>query len=108
MNIFTDKSFKSLNGLRKYYLIVLWALSISAFLAVTFAYSIGSHKVSFSTVVVSGLFVGLTYWTHKAITNRKIIHLKVIAFLNLIPFLNIIGAVIVFSIIDTTRKEISS
>ena len=108
MNNNSNNKFKSLNGLRKYYLILLWAITISVFSTIVFLYLTNSHKITFGTVVLSALFVALTAWTHNAIINRKIIHIKIIAFINLIPFFNIVSTILMLSIADTTRKEINN
>ena len=100
--------FNSLNFWRRAYLILLWAFTMSIFAAMVFIHFFGNSGIKSGHLVLAALLVLLTAWTHYAIVNRKIIHLKLIAMINLIPFFNIIGTLITLSIIKVTREEINS
>ena len=100
--------FKSLNFWRRAYLILLWSFTISIFVAMVLSHYFGNSGIKSGHLILPTLLILLAAWTHYAIVNRKIIHLKLIAIVNLIPFFNIIGTLITLSIIRVTREEINS
>ena len=108
MNNTDNFSYSNLNILRKIYLSLLW-LGVSLFSLGLVAKIIEDansiEPVLIIFVVILALF---TYWTHYAVTKRKITQLKWLAFLNLIPFANIIGLLIMLSILRVSKIEVET
>ena len=104
-DIFT---YANLNIWRKLYLSLLWLGVSLVSLGLITKFNIDESSVDPILILLVVIFILFTYWTHYAVTKRKITQIKWLAFLNLIPFANLIGLLIMLSILRVSKIEIES
>jgi hypothetical protein len=104
----SDFSYSNLNNWRKLYLSLMWFGSACLFLGCIAKLVQNPDQVPPIIIAFALIIFALTYWTHIAVTKRKVAQLKWLAFLNLIPFANLIGVLILLSIIRVSKNEVES
>ena len=105
-------TFSSLGIWRKVFLVVIWlflGLLVLSGIAVILTEEISPSGPSpIPTLILIALLIPYTIWIHVAIIRRKVTQLRIIFAFQIFPLMNPIGALIMWAIGTTSKKELET